>query len=238
MEADEALDPAGSGAGAGMGARAGKAGVVVVDDHAMVRQGLAALVNAEADLVVLGEAEGAEQALGVIAATEPALVVVDLSLKDGDGLELIRQIRERWPGVLTLVLSMYDENVFAERALRAGARGYVRKVDVAQTVLAAMRKVLAGEVYLSPGAAGRVVAQVVGQHRPAQLRSGIERLSERELQVLQRIGRGLSNREIAADLFISVKTVETHREHLKQKLELPSSGDLLRYAIEFERIQR
>ena len=210
--------------------------VVLVDDHSVMRQGLATLINAEKDLLVCGEADGVQSALEVIARTRPRLALVDISLREGDGLELIRQIAGHHPQVLPLVLSMHDESVYAERALRAGARGYVRKVEVAETVMTAIRRVLAGEVYVSQGVAAGLINRVAtGPH--SEPVSPLDRLSDRELQVLACIGRGMSNREIAEELFISVRTVEAHREHMKQKLNLPSSGELLRYAIEFSRVQ-
>jgi DNA-binding NarL/FixJ family response regulator len=217
------------------GARSAKTGVVLIDDHSIVRQGLASLIDAEADLTVLGEADGVQAALEVIRRTRPRVAVVDISLREGDGLELIRQMTSELPDVLPLVLSMHDESVYAERALRAGARGYVRKVAAAQTLLEAIRRVLAGEVYVSESVAASMLNRVAGTRRPEQL-SPLERLSDREVQVLRLIGRGLSNREIAEELFISVKTVEAHREHVKQKLNLGSAGDLLRYAIDCCRV--
>jgi DNA-binding NarL/FixJ family response regulator len=219
------------------GVATGKIGIVLVDDHSVLRQGLAALINAEPDLVVLGEAEGVQQAMSVIEQFQPRIVLVDIALKDGDGLELIRRITDKWPQMLPLVLSMYEETVYAERALRAGARGYVQKVEVAETVMTAIRRVLEGQVYVSQNVAAGLVNRVAGTRRAVVPQSPLESLSDRELQVLRCIGRGMSNRETAQELFISVKTVETHREHLKQKLRLASSGDLLRYAIEFHRVR-
>jgi DNA-binding NarL/FixJ family response regulator len=210
--------------------------VVLVDDHSVMRQGLAALVNAQPDLHVCGEASGVRQALDVIEHTGPHLVVVDISLPDGDGLELIREVRARHPATRTLVLSMYDEAVYAERALRAGASGYIRKVKAADEVLGAIRRVLGGHVFLSEDAAQDLVDRLVGSGKSTGPAASMGRLSDRELQVLRSIGRGLSNRQIAEELFISVKTVEAHREHIKKKLDLASGADLLRYAIQFCRV--
>jgi len=206
--------------------------VLLVDDHVVVRRGLASLIAEEPDMEVSGEADGVATALESIKRQRPRLAVIDISLKDGDGLELVRQISEQYPDVLPLVLSMYDEAVYAERALRAGARGYVRKAAAAETLMEAIRTVLAGDIHVSPSVAAGLLQKISAgkRHEPAM---PVEKLSDRELQVLRCIGRGLSNREIADELFISVKTVESHREHMKQKLALPSSGDLLRYAIEF-----
>jgi DNA-binding NarL/FixJ family response regulator len=213
-----------------------KAGVVLVDDHSVMRQGLAALINAEPGLYVCGEAEDVHEAMEVIAATRPKVVLVDISLKGGgNGLELIKQICAHQPDVLPLVLSMHDEAVYAERALHAGARGYIRKVEAADKVMAAIRRVLEGKVYVSEQVAANLLNRVGG--KSPRSGSSVDRLSDRELQVLRCIGRGMSSREIGDELFISVKTVEAHREHIKQKLSLPSSAELLRYAIEFCRVE-
>jgi DNA-binding NarL/FixJ family response regulator len=217
--------------------------VLLVDDHPVMRQGMAAMINEEPDLIVCGEADGVRTALVAAAQTNPDVALVDLSVADGDGLELIRDLKNRFPDLRSLVLSMFDETVYAERALRAGARGYVMKAEAATTVMAAIRTVLKGDTYLSPRMAAKVTP-ALGRERseratPSESSSkppGLERLSDRELQVLRCVGRGMSTREVAEELFISVKTVETHREHLKQKLNLVSSGELLRYAIEHNRL--
>ena len=213
-----------------------KTRLLLVDDHAVMRQGLAAIVNEEPDLEVCGEAESAQQALALLATTKVDVAVVDISLKGSDGLELIRQISSLHPHVLSLVLSMYDESVYAERALRAGARGYVKKAEAADTVMTAVRRILHGATYVSESVAAQIVNRVAGG-RAAADPLGVEGLTDRELQVLRQIGRGMGNREIADDLSISVKTVETHREHIKRKLSLPTAGDLLRYAIHFTKSQ-
>jgi DNA-binding NarL/FixJ family response regulator len=209
--------------------------VLLVDDHEIVRRGVASVIAAESNLQVCGEADGVRSAIDAVRRTDPHLVVVDMSLRDGDGLELLRHLREHHPHILALVLSMHDEDVYAERALRAGARGYVRKVDVAETITAAITRVLKGEVYVSETvAAGMLQRMSLGRRNHEK--GKVDLLSDRELQVLRCIGRGLSNKEIADALFISVKTVESHREHIRQKLVLQSSSDLLRYAIEFSRV--
>jgi DNA-binding NarL/FixJ family response regulator len=200
-----------------------------------MRQGLAALINAEPGLYVCGEAENLHEALAVIAATRPKVALVDISLKGGNGLDLIKQLGARHPDVLPLVLSMHDESVYAERALHAGARGYIRKVEAAEQVMAAIRQVLEGKVYVSDQVAANLLNRVGGKR--SRTGSSVDRLSDRELQVLRCIGRGMSSREIGDELFISVKTVEAHREHIKQKLGLPNSAELLRYAIEFCRVE-
>ena len=213
-----------------------KTRLLLVDDHAVMRHGLAAIVNEEPDLQVCGEAESAAEALELLAGTPVDVAVVDISLKGSDGLELIKHISVRYPHVLSLVLSMHDESVYAERALRAGARGYVKKAEAAETVMTAVRRILRGETYVSVSVAAQFVNRVARVRAPEDT-LGVERLSDRELQILRHIGRGMSNREIADDLYISVKTVETHREHIKRKLNLATAGDLLRYAIQFTRVE-
>jgi DNA-binding NarL/FixJ family response regulator len=208
--------------------------VLLVDDHALLRQGMAAIINEEPDLIVCGEADGVRTAIAAATECRPDVALIDLSIRDGDGLELLRDMRNRFPDIHTLVLSMYDETVYADRALRAGARGYIMKAEAAKTVLTAIRSVLSGEVYLSP----RMQTALGSRERQggAIAAAAIERLSDRELQVLRCVGRGMSTREIAEELFISIKTVEAHREHIKKKLGLVSSGELLRYAIEHGRV--
>lgn len=215
--------------------------VLLVDDHPVMRQGMAAIINEEPDLVVCGQADGVRTALAAAAQTRPDVALVDLSVADGDGLELIRDFKNRFPDLRSVVLSMFDETVYAERALRAGARGYVMKAEAATTVMAAIRTVLKGDTYLSPRMSAKL-PPTLSRERAAPTTPettkppGLDRLSDRELQVLRCVGRGMSTREVAEELFISVKTVETHREHLKQKLNLVSSGELLRYAIEHNRL--
>lgn len=218
--------------------------VLLVDDHPVMRQGMAAIINEEPDLVVCGEADGVRTAIAAATQTRPDVALVDLSVTDGDGLELIRDFKNRFPDLRTLVLSMFDETVYAERALRAGAGGYVMKAEAATTVMAAIRTVLKGQTYLSPRMSTKLTPPLSRERSEraatpapdATKPPGLDRLSDRELQVLRCVGRGMSTREVAEELFISVKTVETHREHLKQKLNLVTSGELLRYAIEHNRL--
>jgi DNA-binding NarL/FixJ family response regulator len=214
---------------------AGTTRVLLVDDHALLRLGMAAIINEEPDLMVCGEADGVRTAIEAAAETRPDVALIDLSIKDGDGLELLRDMRNRFPDVRTLVLSMYDETVYAERALRAGARAYIMKAEAAKTVIAAIRRVLRGETYVSPRMSSQIADRQQQGAAPAA-KSGAERLTDRELQVLRCVGRGLSTREVADELIISVKTVEAHREHIKDKLGLVSAGELLRYAIEYNRL--
>ena len=209
-----------------------KAKVLLIDDHAIVRQGLAELINDQPDLVACGEAESPPEALKVIAENMPDVAIVDISLKSGDGIELCRQIHEQWPDIALLVLSMHDEALYAERALRAGALGYVMKQEPQETVMTAIRRILKGETHLSEKMAAKLLRSFSGKRGKGAETAPLERLSDRELQVFRLIGQGRSVKDIADELFLSPKTVETHKEHIKQKLNLESSNDLLRYAIE------
>jgi DNA-binding NarL/FixJ family response regulator len=210
----------------------GKVRVLLVDDHPVVRQGLARLINDEPDLVVCGEAESAGQALELAERLRPDVAVIDISLGGNDGLELLKDLRNRLPQMTTLVLSMHDESLYAERVLRAGAKGYVTKQEAPEKVMTAIRRVLGGEIYVSEKMAAKLLKAMTGP-RQAQSDSPLDRLSDRELQVFRLIGSGMSVREIAEKLFLSVKTIETHREHIKEKLNLKSSSELLRYAVQY-----
>jgi len=203
--------------------------VLVVDDHPIVRRGLAHLLEGVDDLEVGGEAETAAEALEAVRRDRPDVVVVDLTLKEGSGLELIKDLHARWPDLPVLVLSMHDESLFAERALRAGARGYLMKDGRMEDVVAALRAVLAGRVYVSERIASRLLARITGGGDPAV--SPIQTLTDRELEVFEMIGRGLSSRQIAEALHLSVKTVDTHRENIKRKLGLASGTELARHAF-------
>lgn len=212
--------------------RAGKARVMLVDDHPIVRQGLANLIDAEEDLVVCSQAEDAEQALRVLPEAKPDVVIVDISLRDRSGLELLKDIRARDADLPMLVLSMHDESLYAERALRAGAQGYVMKQEATGKVLDAIRRVLNRELYVSEKMAVRLASQTV-RARSTVRENPISRLSNRELEVFTLIGRGLGTREIATKLLLSIKTVEAHREHIKDKLSLRTGTELMRYAVQY-----
>lgn len=194
---------------------------------------MAQLINREPDLEVCGEADSAHEALALLKALKPDLAVIDLSLEDRSGIDLLKDVMVRRPALPVLILSMHHESLYAERALHAGARGYVMKQEAPDTVLAAMRKILQGEVYLSEKMAAQMLRSLADRHSGAAAVSPIERLSDRELEVFRMIGRGFSTSEIAEQLFLSVKTVETHREHIKHKLKLAKKGELLRYAVEW-----
>lgn len=206
--------------------------MLVVDDHPIVRERLAELINEEPDLHVCGEAEDAREALKAVDALQPDIAIVDITLKDTYGIELIKQIKERHPRLPVLVLSMHDESLYGERALRAGARGYLTKQEATKKVVSALRRILDGEIYVSDKMASTILHKVAGGAAPGG-GSPTDVLSDREMEVFQLLGQGLGVRQIAENLFVSVKTVEAHREHIKQKMNFKSSSELLRYAIEF-----
>jgi DNA-binding NarL/FixJ family response regulator len=208
---------------------ANKRKVLIVDAHPIVRQGLRLMINEEPDLTVIGEAQSEREARSAIRELEPDVVIVDLSLAQGDGLELVRDVHAHHAGLPMLVLSMHDELIYAERLLAAGASGYIMKQAASDQLLVALRKVLAGGVYLS-----ETLAQNLERSRgpnAAGAADPVKRLSNRELQILGLIGRGQSSREAAEGLGLSVKTVETHRQSLKRKLNLSTNAQLLQYAI-------
>lgn len=207
-----------------------KARVLLVDDHPILRQGLARLINAEADLEVCGEAEDAATAFDLVGKLNPEVAVIDISLKNSNGLELIKNIKARYPDVLTLVLSMHEETLYAERALRAGARGYIMKEEASDQVLLAIRKVLAGDIFLSERMKSRMIQQMASG-RAKVVSSPIELLTDRELEVFRLIGEGRSTRQIAAQLHLSVRTVEAYREYIKAKLHLKNSTELIQHAF-------
>ena len=209
-----------------------KTKVLIVDDHPIVRQGLRGFIDQEADLKVCGEADDAPTALAAIKKLQPDIAVVDLSLKETSGLELIKDIKNQYPDVAVLILSMHDESLYAERVLRAGARGYITKQQATDHIIMAIRTVLAGEVYVSDHIKQRVMGKLVGD-RHGVGSEAIDRLSDRELEVFELIGRGHSTRQIAEKLYLSVKTIETYRQHLKEKLHLTDAAELLQHAIRY-----
>lgn len=206
----------------------GRAKVMIVDDHPLVREGLIARISTLPEVTVCGEASSVESALRLLETTRPDLIIVDLALKDGHGLDLIKRVKQSSCATKILVLTAYDEALFAERALRAGAQGYVHKQEVQDTLIAAIRKILGGEHYLSPQMAERLISQAVGAKGAAQT---VADLSDRELQIFELIGRGNSTRDIAAKLNLSVHTIETHRERIRAKLHLASGIALTQRAI-------
>jgi DNA-binding NarL/FixJ family response regulator len=206
--------------------------ILIVDDHPMLRRGLAALIDNEPDLAVCGEAATGAEALTAIRESQPDLVTVDLALEESDGLDLVKELKKRHPEIPVLVISMHDEKVYAERSLRAGARGYVTKQQLDETVLVAIRRLLDGETYLSDKLETRLAAKFV-DGRTLETDSPLEALSDRELQVFGLIGRGRTTRQIADTLRLSIKTIETHREHVKSKLALESSAALAQRAAQW-----
>lgn len=203
--------------------------ILIVDDHPIVRKGMARLINDQADLEVCGEAGAVPEAMRIFAGEKPDLVVADISLNGANGIELIRKIRSDQQTPI-LVLSMHEENLYAERVLRAGANGYVMKQEATETLLTAIYKVLAGEIYVSSKMMTQVLQSYLAQPANKQQSGG---LSDRELEVLEQIGRGASVAGISAVLCISTKTVETHRSHIKEKLHLANNNELSRYAMKW-----
>jgi DNA-binding NarL/FixJ family response regulator len=212
-----------------------KSTVLLVDDHPLLRQGLARLIDQAPDLAVCGEAEDAAGALEMVRTLRPDVAVVDMTLRDRKGVELVKELAAAHRGLKMLVLSMHDESLHAERALQAGARGYVMKQEAPHLVLAALRKVLAGEIYLSERMNARVLQRLVGGPKAddAAPPSPVEVLSGRELEIYALLGQGLATREIASRLGVGVKTVDTYRERIKDKLKLRTAAELLRSAMRF-----
>jgi len=209
-----------------------KSKVFLVDDHPIVRQGLTLLINREPDLAVCGEAEEAGPALQQIEALKPDIVLLDISLSGPDGLELLKSLRLRAPSLPVLMLSMHDESHYAERALRAGANGYIMKQEATEKVLVAIRRILDGDVYLSDSLANKMLHQFVGGPGAAK-RSPIAGLTDRELEVFRLIGEGHVTRQIAEELHISVKTVESYQARIKEKLSLKNARELVQRAIQW-----
>jgi len=211
--------------------------VFVVDDHPIVRQGLAQLINREPDLMVCGEAEDARTAIQAMDPLKPDIVVVDVSLNGPDGIDLLKTIRSQDPRLPVLVLSMHDESLYAERALRAGANGYIMKQEATERVLTAIRQILAGEVYVSDRMAQKMVQQFV-KGSGVTRRSVIDELTDRELEVFRLIGQGHGTRQIADELHLSVKTVESYYAHIKEKLSLKNGRELVQRAGQWVSEQR
>jgi DNA-binding NarL/FixJ family response regulator len=217
-------------------ARNPKKRVLLVDDHPMMRQGLAQVINQQDDLMVCCEAGDANEAMQRITSSKPDLAVVDISLEGKSGLELIKDIQVLHPEVPVLVMSMHDESLYAERVLRAGARGYVMKKAGGEAVLQAIRQVLSGRVYVSEKMSERIL-EIYSGARTAKHQSPIELLTDREFEVFKLIGEGCITREIAERLHISPKTVDVYRQNLKQKLKLPSATSLIQHAVRWVETQ-
>lgn len=215
---------------AGQRPSVGPARILLVDDHPIVRSGLAGLIGAEPDLVICGEAEDLQGAMLLVHSERPELAIVDVSLKESSGIELMERIRDEAPNTRTLALTMYDEGLYAERALRAGARGFVSKKNALDVLIDAVREILAGGIYLSPAMKNRILGRLSSSPQTANV-DPTEGLSNRELEVFQQIGQGATTREIARRLKLSVKTIETYREGLKRKLNLKNSAELTQHAV-------
>ena len=209
-----------------------KTKVVLVDDHPITRQGMKVLINQQPGLEVCGEADSAPRAIEMIEKLQPDLAIVDITLKTTSGIELTKSIRVQAPQVQVLIISMHDETLYAERALRAGAMGYLMKHEASEKVLTAIQRILHGELYLSDKIKEKMLHRFVN-HKGDEMIFPIDTLSDREMEVFQLIGNGYSTRQIAAKLNLSVKTIDSYREHLKLKLNLESGSDLVRYAIQW-----
>ena len=211
--------------------------VLIVDDHPLLRKGVGQLIDQEKDLTVVGEAEDAQKAITAIETTKPDVALIDITLNGSSGIELLKNIKARFPKIKMLVLSMHDESVYAHRALRAGASGYIMKQEGPEKVLTAMRKVLRGEVYLSEHLGNRMLHTLVNGRAPSPT-SPVEDLSDRELEVFNLIGQGHGTRPIAEKLHLSIKTIESHRAHIKEKLNLQNATELVHHAIQWVQSER
>lgn len=207
--------------------------ILLVDDHPLVREGLTTLMRTTPDLAVFGEAENFEEACLFLEANTPDLALIDLALPGKDGIDLIKELRDTYPDLRMLALSMHEESVYAERVLRAGAHGYVMKHMPGIQIIEAIRTVLRGEVFVSPAIASRMLRQLVDRENRTRTREGIDTLSNRELQVFLCIGNGFSSKEIANRLQLNIKTIQTYREHIKHKLRLRNSTDLVHFATQW-----
>lgn len=204
--------------------------IVLVDDHPLVREWLANLVNQQAGLEVVGDADSAPKALEVIGKVQPEIAIVDISMEGGSGIELIKDIKASYAGVAVIVLSMHDESIYAERAFRAGARGYIMKREATKGVLEAIRSVREGKIYMSDKMALKMAEKFV-EGRPTAESSPMEMLSDRELEVFQLLGRGFNTRQIAEELHVSFKTIQSFSARIKEKLNFANANELLRAAV-------
>jgi DNA-binding NarL/FixJ family response regulator len=204
--------------------------ILIVDDHPMMREGLAQLIGNEKDLEVCGQAETGQQAFELVKRLEPGLVLLDISLPDKSGLDLIKDFQSFFPTLAVLVISMHDEALYAERVLRAGGRGYIMKQEGGKKLMQAIRQVLSGQIFVSEKISLRILENFSGRTQP---RSAVQSLTDREFEVFQLIGQGLATREIAERLHLSVKTVEVHRVNMKQKLQIETASQLIRYAVQW-----
>lgn len=205
--------------------------LLVVDDHAIVRQGLTMLLSKHPEFTVISEASGVQEALAVLKKKQPRIAIIDLSLKDGSGLDLLREIRRLYPDIICLVLSMHDEMEYAERALRAGARGYVMKENADEVIVEALQTALRGEVYASPDVTAQMLRNVAEGAPAADPDKGIASLTDREREIFRSLGQGLTTKKIAEHYNLSARTVEVHRASIKRKLQCEDTAQLLREAV-------
>jgi DNA-binding NarL/FixJ family response regulator len=206
--------------------------IFIVDDHPIVRQGLTAIINHEKDLEICGEADEAREAFKAVSELKPDLVIVDITLKNSDGIELTKNLKAQYPTLLVIVLSIHDESTYAERVLRAGAQGYLMKEVVSQNIVSAIRTVLGGEIYVSNKMGKKLLRKLAGG-KADTISAPIDSLSDRELEIFRLIGQGYKPSKIAQSMHLSVKTVETYRARIKEKLNLADADELLRYAIQW-----
>ncbi|HRR33921.1 MAG TPA: response regulator transcription factor [Kiritimatiellia bacterium] len=209
--------------------------ILLVDDHPLVREGLTTLFHATPDLRVADEAGSTEEAIELLKVRLPDLVMIDLSLPGKDGLDLIKMIRDAYPTLRMIVLSMHEESLYAERVLRAGAQGYIMKDMPGPQIVEAVRSVLRGDIFVSPAISSRMLRQIFDHDDPPAPNNGVETLSDRELQVFLCIGNGLSSKEIATRLGLNIKTIQTYREHIKHKLRLRNATCLVHFATQWAR---
>lgn len=210
--------------------------VLIVDDHPITRQGLRVLVDQQPDFAVCGEADNAAVAMDLAAKLKPDIAIVDITLRTANGIELTKNLRAHSPTLLILIVSMHDEELFAERALRAGAKGYLMKHEASDQIVNALRRIANGDIYVSGRVQARMLSRMVNS-RTGEVASPVESLSDREMEVFQLLGNGYSTRQIAERLNLSVKTIDSYREHLKLKLNLETGADLIRYAIQWVKTQ-
>jgi len=213
-----------------------KTQVLIVDDHPVVRDGLTTIINHEQDLNVCGEADDAQEALKAVTELKPDVVVADISLKNSDGIELTKSIKAGHPKLPVIVLSVHDESVYAERALLAGAKAYLMKDAVSENIVKAIRTVLSGEIYVSNTISKKFLHKIAGDKK-GTTKTPIENLSYREFEIFRLIGKGFKASQIARQLHLSTKTIETYRSRIKEKLNLPNAAELLQYSIKWAKSQ-
>ncbi len=209
-----------------------KSTIFIVDDHPVLRKGLSQLINHETDMITIGEASNSQETMSQLAIKLPSLCIIDISLEGISGIELTRNLVAKYPDILILIISMYDESIYVERVLRAGAKGYLTKREANDHIVRAVRTVLSGEIYVSQKWKDRLLHKFVGRARPQDPSYTID-LSDRELEVLQLTGQGLATKNIAQHLHVSIKTIESHYANIKTKLDLNNSHELIQYAVKW-----